>query len=86
MPDVRAIYYARYGARRGVGTEQNHRLLEQACAVADVDLGAYDHHILLWLAGFEPHVCAVIAGWVTRAAAGKVADPGTLATLSAPDQ
>jgi hypothetical protein len=48
----------------------NHRLLEDACTAAGVQLGAYDHRILLWLAGWEPSTCAVIAGLVRRAAAG----------------
>ncbi len=45
----------------------NHRLLEDACLAAGVELGAYDHAILLWLAGFEPSNCAVIAGLIARA-------------------
>jgi hypothetical protein len=32
-----------------------------------VELGAYDHRILVWLAGWEPTICAVIAGLITRA-------------------
>jgi hypothetical protein len=45
----------------------SHRLLEDACRAAGVQLGIYDHAILLWLAGFEPWVCAVIAGLIIRA-------------------
>ncbi len=45
----------------------NHRLLEDACGAAGVDLGAYDQAILLWLAGFEPSTCAVVAGLIARA-------------------
>jgi hypothetical protein len=45
----------------------NHRLLEDACRAAGVQLGAYDQRILLWLAGWEPSTCAVIAGLITRA-------------------
>jgi hypothetical protein len=44
-----------------------HRHLEQACAAAGVELGAYDHAILLWLAGWEPATVAVIAGLIARA-------------------
>jgi len=47
----------------------NHRLMEDACTAAGVQLGAYDQRILLWLAGWEPATCAVIAGLITRAAA-----------------
>lgn len=43
------------------------RLLEGACGAAGVKLGAYDHRILVWLAGWEPQMCAVIAGLITRA-------------------
>lgn len=46
----------------------NHKLMEDACTAAGVQLGAYDQRILLWLAGFEPSTCAVIAGLITRAA------------------
>ncbi len=61
-------------------TDGNHRLLEDACRAAGVGLGAWDHRILLWLAGWEPSTVAVIAGLITRAheGAGKagVAQPG----------
>lgn len=52
----------------GAWTGGCHRLLEGACAAAGVTLGAYDHRILLWLAGWEPQTCAVVAGLITRAA------------------
>jgi hypothetical protein len=45
----------------------NHRLLEDACRAAGVELGAYDHAILLWLAGWEPSTVAVVAGLIARA-------------------
>jgi hypothetical protein len=44
-----------------------HRLLEDACRAAGVELGAYDHAILLWLAGWEPATVAVVAGLISRA-------------------
>jgi hypothetical protein len=44
-----------------------HQLLESACTTAGVTLGAYDHRILLWLAGWEPSTVAVVAGLITRA-------------------
>jgi hypothetical protein len=45
----------------------NHKLLEDACRTAGVELGAYDHGILVWLAGFEPSTVATIAALITRA-------------------
>jgi hypothetical protein len=67
-PAVRAIYAAmRASSRAGVMAELGHRLLEEACAAAGVEVGAYDHKILVWLAGFEPQACAVIAGLIARA-------------------
>jgi hypothetical protein len=70
-PAVRAIYDAMHkSTRRGVGTELKHRLLDGACTAAGVDLGAYDHRIVNWLAQWEPETCLVIAGLIERAAAG----------------
>lgn len=67
-PAVRAIYEAsRSNPRTGGLGEGNHRLLEEACTAAGVELGHYDHRILLWLADWEPQMCAVIAGLITRA-------------------
>jgi hypothetical protein len=52
----------------------NLQLLEDACRAAGVQLGAYDYRILVWLTGWEPTTCAVIAGLITRAhEAGKAA-------------
>ena len=48
-------------------TDGNHRLLEDACRAAGVELGAWDHRILLWLAGWEPSTVAVVAGLISRA-------------------
>ena len=45
----------------------NLAMLRAACEGADVELGAYDLRILAWLAGWEPQVCAVVAGLITRA-------------------
>ena len=44
----------------------NRRLMEDACTAAGVELGAWDHRILLWLANYESSTCAVIAGLMTR--------------------
>jgi hypothetical protein len=69
VPAVRAIYDAMHAStRRGTGDELCHRLLDEACTEAEVELGAYDHRILLWLAQFEPQTCQVIAGIIRRAA------------------
>jgi len=66
---------ARSAARRitaspaGTGAWQagSHRLLCAELTAAGVDFGAYDHRIVAWLAGWEPHTCAVVAGLITRA-------------------
>ena len=63
----------------GAWEDGNRRLLEDACRAAGVQLGAYDYRILLWLAGWEPSTCAVIAGWITRAAADRLT-PAQLST------
>jgi hypothetical protein len=79
QPAVRAIYDAAHAStRRGVMAEGSHRLLEEACTAASVELGAYDRRILAWLAGWEPQTCAVIAGLITRAACARRA-PAVLA-------
>ena len=48
------------------GTQLRH--LEEACAAAGVELGAYDRSILEWLAGWEASTVQVIIGLITRAA------------------
>jgi hypothetical protein len=70
-PAVREIYAA-FRARPGQGGMHPGSLamLRAACEGADVELGAYDLRILSWLAGWEPQICAVIAGLVTRASIG----------------
>ncbi len=45
----------------------SHEMLISACVAASVELGAYDRRILLWLAGWEPETCVVVAGVITRA-------------------
>ena len=68
LPAVRAIHEAMHAShRRGVIGEPGCRLLDEACEAACVKVGAYDHRILTWLAGFEPETCAVVAGLITRA-------------------
>lgn len=67
-PAVRAVFTA-FEAAPGQGHMQppNLAMLRAACEGADVELGAYDLRILAWLAGWEPQVCAVVAGLITRA-------------------
>lgn len=67
-PAVRAAYEAASQSnRRGVLGEQAHRMLCEAISAAGVELGAYDHRIVQWLAGMEVESCAVMAGIITRA-------------------
>jgi hypothetical protein len=75
LPAVRQVYAA-FRADPGVGrmTPGNLSILLGALAAADVDLGAHDHAIAGWVAGFEPQTVAVIAGWVQRAAEAGQAD------------
>lgn len=70
---------AREAAHRAVAPEPgwsilrsggNRELLARALAGAGVEMGAYDERILAWLAGWDDAICAVVAGWITRAAAG----------------
>jgi hypothetical protein len=70
-PAVR-VAYGMWSPGLGSLTGANHEMLCTACASAGVELGAYDHRILQWLAGFEPQTCAVIAGIISRAAAADV--------------
>jgi hypothetical protein len=56
-----------YDSPPGGWGDGNLRLLEDVCRTAGVQLGAYDTRILVWLAGWEPTTCAVIAGLISRA-------------------
>jgi hypothetical protein len=71
--DVADIYQqARHSARRAVLGEANHALLADACERSGVTLGAYDGRIVAWLAGWEPQMCALVIGLISRAyAAGR---------------
>jgi hypothetical protein len=62
----------------GAWTDGCHRLLEDACRVAGVQLGTYDEQILVWLAGWEPWVVAVIAGLISRARQASAPDEASL--------
>ena len=89
LPEVRAVYVAAHAStRRGVLAEGSRRLLGQALEAAGVSMGRYDDRIAEWLSGWEPQMCAVVAGWVTRAAAGRdvtAALPAGAVTLSGDD-
>jgi hypothetical protein len=60
-------YAATAAGARGA-RERNHRMLDEACAAAGVELGAFDHRVIQWLSQWEPGTCAVVAGLITRAA------------------
>ena len=68
LPAVRAICDA-FERDPGAGKMIPHcrRILDDACSAAGVETGAYDHRILVWLAGWGPETCAVVAGLITRA-------------------
>lgn len=66
--DVAGIYaQCDRSYRRGVMAEANLAHLRDSCERARVNLGTYDSRILAWVAGWEPEICAVITGLVTRA-------------------
>jgi hypothetical protein len=65
---ARHIYDLEAGT--GAWRDGSLRLMEDACRAAGVQVGAFDYKILVWLAGYEPSTCAVIAGLITRAHAG----------------
>jgi len=75
-PAVQAVYAA-FDAGPGVGKMRPHNLamLEEACTAAGVEVSAYDHKILLWLSGWEPETCAVVAGLIRRAHQAAAASP-----------
>jgi hypothetical protein len=68
LPAVREVY-RQFGLAPAAGkmTPHNLRMLCEALSAAGVELGGYDHAIAAWMAGWEPEVVAVIAGWVQRA-------------------
>lgn len=68
LPAVGQVYAA-FRADPGAGkmAPHNQRMLLDALAAAGVYLGAYDHRIVEWLAGWEPQTVAVVCGWVQRA-------------------
>jgi hypothetical protein len=68
-PAVRAICDQRQRpGRRRRGAELNHQMLCSALGEAGVELGEWEHGLILrGVLADEPHVVAVLAGWVTRA-------------------
>ena len=68
LPAVRAVYEA-FDADPGAGkmTPHNRRMLGRACEAAGLVMGRYDDRVIEWLSGWEPQVCAVVAGLITRA-------------------
>lgn len=66
LPSVRAAYDAMHAGRSTAG--ECEKILRDACGRAGVALGSYDARIIRWLSGWEPEVCAVIAGLIERAA------------------
>jgi hypothetical protein len=67
-PAVRAVYEA-FDRDPGAGkmAPHIHRILCEAATEAGVEVGNYDHRILVWLAGWEPQTAVVLAGLITRA-------------------
>jgi hypothetical protein len=50
----------------------NMQHLLEACAAADVDLGAFDISIIMWLSRWEPATVQVVIGLISRAYAAGV--------------
>lgn len=72
LPQVKAIYEAmRASHPPGSARLANQAMLDGALSAAGVKMGAYDHRILMWVSQYEAQVCAVIAGFIQRAAAGR---------------
>jgi hypothetical protein len=65
---VAGVYAQRQRSnQRGVMDEANLAYLREACDGTSVTLGAFDARILARLAGWEPEICAIVAGLVTCA-------------------
>lgn len=74
LPAVRAVYDAMHAHTGHVDAAYRERIdgmcsamITGACEAAGVELGAYDRRIIGWLGNWEPQICAVIAGLITRA-------------------
>jgi hypothetical protein len=53
--------------RRDATAAENEQRLTAVLAAAGVRLGARDHEIVRWLAGWEPDTVQVVLGWLSRA-------------------
>jgi hypothetical protein len=65
---VQAVWAA-FRQDPGIGTltPLNLAMLREAVTASGMETGGYDDGVLAWLANFEPHVCAAVAGMITRA-------------------
>jgi hypothetical protein len=79
MPDLLGPFETEREARHAAdnwpnggtaNTTSNITMLVDVIAGNGVQLGAYDNTIIEWLAGYEPQMCAAIAGIIGRAARG----------------
>ena len=74
-PAVRTVWETLRTSPRRMD-ELNLAMLDEACAAAGIEAGAYGHRILVWLANREPQTCVVFADLIVRAhEAGKAAGP-----------
>jgi hypothetical protein len=72
-PEARAAAHAVVPPAAGssiLDAAGNRQLLGRALEEAGVQTGRYDDRIAEWLAGWEDAICAVIAGWISRARTG----------------
>lgn len=75
--EARVAAHAAVPPRAGrsiLSAQGNRQLLGRALQDAGVSMGRYDDRIVEWLAQWEDSVCAVIAGWVTRAYLAKLGE------------
>lgn len=72
LPAVDIAYAAADASgRQGGLTGQSHKILCSAVTAAGIEIGAHDHRVITWLAGYGPEICAVLASLITRAAAAE---------------
>lgn len=71
LTDAEPVYTAaRRDHVRGSMTRANAAALRTALADADVELGAFDQTIVMWVAGWEPQTVQAVIGWISRAHGG----------------
>lgn len=61
---------ARRDRVRGSMARANAAALRETLAAADVELGAFDQTIVMWVAGWEPQTVQAVIGWISRANGG----------------